>query len=86
MTTAKGRHKKHMENVRAVMRRTSLERILDNISYFEIRDSAINEGVAIRGHEPDDPPLDQLDRDQLKHLYELRDTIRQEMVEAGQTP
>ena len=82
--TAAQRHAAHMEQVRAVLRRSSLERVLSKIAQYEMWDRAATEGVQVGRYLPDSPPLGDSEREQLRHLRELRDAIRREMVEAGQ--
>jgi hypothetical protein len=53
------------------------------IPYYEAWERSIAEGVTLGQHEPSDPPLSDNEREQLKHLIELRDCIRAGMIEAG---
>jgi len=69
-------HERHMEQVRAVHRRSAYERVLGKISNIE-RLRAEGEAGLQR-------PLRDFQLEELSGLYDLRDTIRKEMVEAGQ--
>ena len=86
MTTARERDEEHMERVRAVHRRSAWERVLTKIMDYELWERSIASGQRIGRHEPDDPPLSDHDKDQLKYLRELREVIRQEMIDHGQIP
>ena len=77
-------HEQHMERVRAVHRRSAWERVLAKIAFYEFWERSIETGKKIGQHQPDDPPLSEHERDQLRHLRELRDVIRAEMIDAGQ--
>ena len=77
-------HAAHMERVRAVHRRSAWERVLSKIAFYEMWERSIETGKRLGHHLPDDPPLTDHERDQLRHLRELRDVIRAEMIEAGQ--
>ena len=66
----------HMERVRAVHRRSAWERVLSKIASYEMWERG--------SHDPDVPPLTDHERDQLRCLRELREVIRQEMIDAGQ--
>ena len=70
----------HMERVRATLRRSAFERVLSKIAYYEARDRAVTEGINLGRYRPDDPPLSDHERDMLKYLRELRDSIRTEMI------
>ena len=84
MTSHEQAHTAHMERVRAVHRRSAYERVLGKIAYYEAWDRAVTDGFQIGKHMPDNPPLGDHERDQLKYLRELRDAIRAEMIEHGQ--
>ncbi len=73
---AKERDEAHMERVRAVHRRSAWERVLSKIASYEMWERG--------SHDPDVSPLTDHERDQLKYLRELREVIRQEMIDAGQ--
>ena len=76
----------HLERCRAIHRRSAFERVLSKILYYESleRAATLTKRTRMENHEPINPPLSEDDREQLQHLRELRGTIRQEMIEAGQ--
>lgn len=79
------RNKAHMEAARAVQRQSLYRRVLRRIAFFERWQRAIDEGVVIGRHQPDDPLLGEWELDQLASLREWRDELRAEMIAAGQT-
>jgi len=79
------RNRAHMERCLAVQRRGQLERVLRKINAYEAWERAIETGVVVGIHKPDDPPLSEREREELAILYKMRDEIVAEMKAVGQT-
>ena len=65
-------HDEHMERVRAVQRRSAYERVLAKIVFYRAMERTAEAGL------PDEC------LEHLGYLCELRDSLRQEMIVAGQ--
>lgn len=72
------RQREHMEQVRAVLRRSAHERVLRHIRRIEGLQSMAEAGLR--------PPLYDFELEELRHLRVQRDAILAEMVAAGQVP
>ena len=68
----------HMEQVRAVLRRSAHERVLRHIRRLEGLAALAEAGLC--------KPLRDFEREELRHLRAQRDALLAEMVEAGQVP
>ena len=70
------RHGQHMQRVYAVQRRSAYERVLAKIAWYEAwrRDAEMSRAPALNNEQ----------QRQLAYLRELRDSLRQEMIQAGQ--
>ena len=64
-------HVEHMEGARAVMRRSSYERVLSKIAVLE------------RFHRSNNIPLTEQELEELRSLHDMRDSLSQEII-AGQ--
>lgn len=76
MTIAQERNCEHMEQVRAVHRRSAYERVIGKIAWLEHLRAQAEAGLR--------RPLQPFQIEELEHLRTLRDAIHLEMVEAGQ--
>ncbi len=76
MTTHAQAHAEHMERVYAVHRRAAYERVLAKIAYYENWERSTPTDLA--------PAMGEEQRRQLDYLRELREGLRQEMIDHGQ--
>ena len=72
MSSHERAHAEHMARVRAIQRRSSYDRVLSKITFLE------------HWHRSNNIPLTEHELEELRSLHDMRDSLRQKMIDAGQ--